>query len=159
MKKFCFFAVLTIILLATEMAVVGQSEVYKGTCVIAGKKISFGYIKTALAPKDWLTWVAEDMQSKAGNADWYMCTYSGGNIALTHRLGENYESFELSAPEVRSRVPYKDYYTVSLGMINAIVKSGETVVVSDSEDQLEKISAKLKLMSRYSQELIKVQKP
>lgn len=157
MKKFHLFVAM--IFFITSLMAIGQTaENYTDSCLSpTGEKITFSYMKCTLPANDWLVGVVSDMQKKMGSTDWYMATYSGGIISLIHRGKENYESYDLIPVSVKD-VFYDYYFLISLRLIELKVASGQSIIISNTEEVLKKMAPHLKTL-RHIEELAKFQKP
>lgn len=157
MKK---LILLTISLLLTaNLATFSQSSnvFTDSTQISTGQQIYFSYTQESLKNGEWLITVVTDMKNKIGVADWYMITYTGGNISLIRQIGDNYESYNLQTNGVDS-LSYRYFYLISLRMIEGLVQSNQSIIVSDSIEALNDMAPKLKTIRRIN-ELAKFYKP
>jgi len=133
-----------------------SSATFSETCDIRSEAVGFAYTCDTLAHDEWLARITTGMQERLGAADWYMVAYSGGNIALIHKAGQVYESYDLMASTV-GQVNYDDFYLISLKMIEKLVPPKKSIIISDSEETLAKIAKHLAIL-QGDKELIKFYK-
>ncbi len=147
MRKNLFFLI-AMMVLGSCLSYSQPQPTYQDSIILPnGEKSYFNILKDALVETDWPILTISMMQQEFGPADWYMVTYSGGNIALMRELKPGYASFELVASSTE-QVPYELYYLYSLRMIKVNVKPGQKIIVSDDKEALDKMAKKLKTIRR-----------
>lgn len=114
-----------------------------------GRVIVFDYVMNAIeADSIWPLPTVGLMKENLGeSADWYILTYSGGNIALMRDTKTKNENYQLVTSSV-GRVPYDLFYLISLRLIELHAKRGESIIISDSKSSLNKMAKKLRTMRR-----------
>lgn len=141
--RYFLVSIIVIIVLGSYSAQCQGQVSYQDSIILpSGEKSYFTYIKDALVRGDWPIICIDMMHDEFGIADWYMVTYSGGNIALMRELRPGYASFELIAGST-GKVPYDLYYLYSLKLIKNNVKPGQKIIVSDSKEALDQMAKKL----------------
>ena len=165
MKKSYLFVAMIFFIVNTLFAEQPTKIYHDSSLVIDGKTTNFSYLRDTVREKDWFFTTISDMRTKMGAADWYMITYSGGNISLIHQVGQGYESYDLVTASVKE-IDYKNYFLISLKLIELKVKSGQSIIIADSQEALKKIiihesskktSPRLETI-RLTEELAKFQK-